>query len=129
MKRYIILLILSILIFSGVTNVMGSNVDDGKKIFDEKCKGCHGERPGAPSISILSGLSAQTIVTKVRNGIQGTAMRPFSTNELNESDLNNVIAYLNNLPTENVTNKSSGFDINVSILGILFIYIIYNKMI
>ena len=127
MKKYIIFLILSLLIFSGVTNVSGANIEDGKKIFDERCQSCHGGRPDVPSISTLSGLLVQIIVDKVRNGVQGTRMRPFSTDALNESDLNNVIAYLKNLPPTNVANKSPDFDINIGMLSILFMYIIYNK--
>lgn len=128
MKRYIILLTLSVLIFSGVTNVSGSNVDDGKKIFDEKCQSCHGGRPGVPPISVLSELSENTIVDRVRNGEQGSIMRPFSVDELSASDLNSVIAYLKSLSTANVANKSPGFDTNIGILGILFIYYINKKV-
>lgn len=122
MKVYIILLVL-VLIFSGVTNVSGTNIEDGKKIFDEKCRSCHGGRPDVPSIKTLSELSESDITNKVRNGVQGTMMRSFSTDELNESDLNNIIAYLKSSPAK----KASGFDINVAILVILFIYIVYNK--
>lgn len=124
MRRYIILLVLSALIFSGVINVRGTNVEDGKKTFDEICKGCHGGRPDVPSLSILSQLSEKDIISKVRNGVQGTRMRSFSTDELSESDLNNVIAYLKN--SSSSTKKTTGFDINFVLLA-LFIYIIYNK--
>lgn len=128
MKGYIILLLLSVLIFSGVTNVSGSNMEDGKKIFDEKCQFCHGEKPGVPPISILSELSENTITDKVRSGVQGTVMRSFSTDELSANDLNSVITYLKSLSTANVANKSPGFDTNIGILSILFIYFIYNKI-
>ena len=131
MKRYIIILVLSTLIFSGITNVRGSSVDDGKIIFDEKCSGCHGVKPNVPSISKISALSENDITNKVRNGVQGTLMRPFSTDELSDSDLNNIIAYVKNssLPvTQNTSSKkTAGFDINIGILGILFIYIIYGN--
>lgn len=128
MKRYIMFLVLSTLIFSGVTNVSGTNVDDGKKIFDDKCKSCHEGRPNVPSISVLSGLSEKDITDKVRNGVQGTLMRSFSTDELNENDLNNVIAYIKNSSSSTKqAPKTTGFDINFGILGIIFIYIIYNK--
>ncbi len=122
MKMYM-LLVLSALIFSGVTNISGT-AEDGKKIFDDKCKGCHGGRPDVPSIKILSELSEKDIVNKVRNGVQGTMMRSFSTDELSENDLNNIIVYLKN---SSPAKKTSGFDINFGILGILFVYIIYNK--
>jgi mono/diheme cytochrome c family protein len=128
MKIYITILILSALILSGVTNVSGSNVEDGKKIFDEKCKSCHGERPDVPSLSTISGLAEKDIVNKVRNGVPNTMMRPFSTDKLSESDLNNVIAYLKNSSSVNtMPNKTPGFDMGLGMLGILFIYIIYNK--
>lgn len=127
MKIYIILLVLFTLIFSGVINVRASNAEDGKNIFDEKCKGCHVGKSNVPSISILSGLSEKDIVNKVRNGVQGTMMRSFSTDELNDSGLNNIVAYLKSSSVTNTTNKTSGFDINFGIMSILFIYIIYNK--
>lgn len=41
-------------------------MEDGKKIFDERCKGCHGGRPDVPSLSILSQLSEKDIISKVR---------------------------------------------------------------
>jgi mono/diheme cytochrome c family protein len=131
MRIYImsLLLVLALaLIFSVVINVSGSSAEDGKRIFDEKCNGCHGGRPNVPSISIISKLSEQDIANKIRNGVQGTMMRPFSSDELSDSDLNNVIAYLKNTSTPtNGSKKSPAFDINFGILGILLMYFIYNK--
>ena len=125
---YIILLALATLIFSGIANISGASVDDGKKIFDEKCKVCHEGKANVPSISKISGLSEQDIVNKVRNGVPNTVMRPFSTDTLSDSDLNNITDYLKNSSSANtVPSKTPGFDINLGIFGILFIYIIYNR--
>lgn len=124
----IILLVLATLIFSGIANISGASVDDGKKIFDEKCKVCHEGKANVPSVSKISELSEQDIVNKVRNGVPNTVMRPFSTDELSENDLNNVIAYLKNSSSVNtMPNKTPGFDVGLGMLGILFIYIIYNN--
>ncbi len=124
----LIALVVSAILFSGVTNVRGSNIDNGKKIFDEKCKG----KPNVPSILIISQLSEKDITNKVRNGVQGTLMRPFSTDELSDSDLNDVIIYLkNSSSSEKKTSpntsptKVPGFDMNIGILGMLLIYVIY----
>ncbi len=124
----IILLVLATLILSGIANISGASVDDGKKIFDEKCKVCHEGKANVPSVSKISKLSEQDIVNKVRNGVPNTMMRPFSTDELSENDLNNVIAYLKNSSSVNtMPNKTPDFDMGLGMLSILFIYIIYNK--
>lgn len=125
---YIILLVLATLMFSGIVNISGASADDGKKIFDEKCKVCHEGKANVPSVSKISGLSEQDIVNKVRNGVQNTMMRPFSTDVLSESDLNNVIDYLKNSSSANtVPSKTPGFDMSLGIFGVLFVYIMYNK--
>jgi mono/diheme cytochrome c family protein len=124
----IILLVLATLIFSGIANISGASVDDGKKIFDEKCSGCHEGKANVPSVSKISGLSEQDIVNKVRNGVPNTMMKPFPTDVLSESDLNNVIDYLKNSSSVNtMPSKTPGFDMSLGIFGVLFIYIIYNK--
>lgn len=124
----IILLVLTTLLFSGIANISRASVDDGKKIFDENCKVCHEGKANIPSVSKISGLSEQDIVNKVRNGVPNTMMRPFSTDVLSESDLNNVIDYLKNSSSVNtMPSKTPGFDIGFGFLSILFIYIIYNR--
>jgi mono/diheme cytochrome c family protein len=129
-------------IFMLVSAVAGASVEAGKKVFDEKCKSCHGgTEPDSPSLLNLSQKPENEIKNAVRNGVQGTEMPSFTVNELNESDLDNLVAYIKNstppatpivtstpIPTipasTGTPTKAPGFEIVPGLLGILLIYLL-----
>ncbi len=134
-----ILCTLTIFMLAGA--VAGASVEAGKKVFDEKCKSCHGgTEPDTLSLLNLSQKPENEIKNAVRNAVQGTEMRSFTVNELNESDLDNVLAYIKSsappptptvTPTPTPTTPAStgtpiapGFEMVPGILGILLIYLL-----
>lgn len=134
-----------LIIFMLAGAVAGVSVEAGKKVFDEKCKSCHGgTEPDSPSLLNLSQKPENEIKNAVRNGVQGTEMPSFKVNELNESNLDDLVAYIKNSappPTPTVTStpipttpaptgtptKVSGFEIVPGLLGIFLIYLLRHK--
>ncbi len=132
-------IVCTLTIFMLASAVVGTSVETGNKVFDEKCKSCHGgTEPDASSLLNLSQTPENEIKNAVRNGVQGTEMPSFTVNELNESDLNNLVAYIKNsalpaTPTVTLTptpttpaptgipTKAPGFEIVPGLLGIFSI--------
>ncbi len=129
----------------------------GGIVYDAKCKGCHGEDGAGgplPNTSLLPAVQKSDSELKniIRNGIPNTSMPPFTVSTLNDTDLDNVIAYIKAsvhppTPTETATetvtptatpvtttstpeattSKTPGFEIAFSAFGILLIYLLKRK--
>lgn len=103
MKKYVILLTLSILLMSGVGSA--TTVDIGKQIFDEKCGFCHGGHPptnasDAQSIMALAEdakVREESIGEIVRNGTKD-GMPSFSKSEISDIDIKYLADYLKTVP-------------------------------
>ncbi len=145
-NRYLWLsIVCTLTLFMLSSAVVGTSVEAGKKVFDEKCKSCHGgTEPDSPSLLNLSQKPENELKNAVRNGVQGTEMPSFTVNELNESNLNNLVAYIKNsappaTPTVTPTpipttpaptatpTKAPGFEMVAGLLGILLIYLLKNE--
>ncbi len=138
-------IVCTLTIFMLASAVVGTSVEAGKKVFDEKCKSCHGgTEPDTPSLLNLSQKPENEIKNAVRNGIQGPEMPSFTVNELNESDLDNVLAYIKSsapsptstvIPTPTPTTpaptaaptKAPGFEMVAGLMGILLIYLLRHE--
>ena len=140
MNRFMKIIVIMSILTLFVGTAFGQDVNVGKMVFATKCESCHKlEGKGiAPNISVLSGKTPSDIRQIVRNGIPNTAMVPFSTNDLSDNELYNVIGYIEStnasitpittttspitttaVATPSPTPKSPGFDIFLSITVIL----------
>ena len=72
------------------------DVTAGKAVFDQNCNACHpgGDRGAGPALRGKN-LAAARITRQVRNG--GGSMPAFSTSQISDQQLNNLIAYVDSL--------------------------------
>ncbi len=72
------------------------NPTAGKAVFDQYCNGCHpnGNQGTGPALRGRN-LSADRIKTQVRNG--GGGMPAFSTGQISDQQLNDLVAYVQSL--------------------------------
>jgi mono/diheme cytochrome c family protein len=103
MKKYIILLMLSILLIAGESNA--ATIDIGKQIFDENCGSCHGGRPptGASDAQSIMALAEDAKIREssigeiVRNGTKD-GMPSFSKSDISDLDIEYLVDYLKSVP-------------------------------
>jgi len=82
--------------------------DLGERVFREKCASCHKENndliPPAPILTDYR-IKADYVKKVLREGIEGTAMKPF--NELSEKEIEAVSRYLENSTKRRINLDSS----------------------
>lgn len=74
------------------------DVTAGKAIFDTNCGACHpngGQGVGPSLAGGMGRLGQSAVTTQIRNG-KGS-MPPFPTSRISDSQLNDLLAYLNTL--------------------------------
>lgn len=132
-----IVCMLTIFMLAGAA--VGNNVEAGKKVFDQKCSSCH----GGTSLSNFFQKPENELKNAIRNGVQGTEMPSFTVNQLNDSDMDNLLAYIKSsapspttvtpatpttpAPTR-IQPKAAGFEIVPGLVGILLIYLLKLKI-
>lgn len=100
-QKFIFTLILSTLLMS----VASANIDNGKKIFDDKCRYCHSGNP-PPNVSDAQGISVlardatirpETIISIIRNGTPD-GMPSYNKNNISDIEIKDIVDYLKSIP-------------------------------